>query len=533
MSTEYHDGQAVTQALIDNVLAIRFDDIEPDVVDNTKRRILDMVGDIIGGALCPGNPELAALIKGWRGRQEATIFGFGGQGSAHEVALLNAVFGRSFDRGPLTLIIEGDGHPGTIYIDGKPLRRFANHITETTVPTALAMAELKGISGKELITTLVAGDDLAARLYIANDRTPPGQAASPGLPPAPMTRGTTTTFGSTAIAGRILGLDHTQMNHAFGLAMMLGGGGSVMFSGQAPSTPKPLKSSPADAKQAANPGWLGVKDPFFLAQMAAGGYEETVGTKMSNGIEARNGINAAQLAQAGWPGVKDPFFGERGGYYPGLLSCNRRERITANLGQKHVVEQVFKPWPGGRPTNAPTEAALNLVRKYDIDTDNITEITLFLSPAAAAVHYSKPYMIGDYPTMSALWSFYFAVGSTLYRQSSQNENFTEAKIRDPKLQALIKKIKLDNLDKAEGIELQVKMKDGQVFSEYVARALGEPYRPMSRDDLLAKFMEQIEFSRFIPNKQAKKLVSLLERLEEVDNVAEITALVAKPGTGKK
>jgi 2-methylcitrate dehydratase PrpD len=528
MSTNYKDGQAVTDALVDNVLHTHFEDIEPEVVDNTKRRVLDMVGDIVGGALCPGNPELAELVGDWGGKQEATILGFGGKGPAHDVAMLNAIFGRSFDRGPLTLIIEGDGKPGTIYIDGKPLRRFANHITESTMPTALAMGESKGISGKELITALVAGDDLAARLHIANDRTPPGQSPSPDLPPAPMTRGASTTFGVAAIAGRIIGLNNDQMKHAFSLSMMLGGGGQVMFPAQVPTAvPKTVKQGTTGAMQAANPGWLGIKDPFFLAQLAKGGYEETVGTKMGNGIEARNGINAAQLAKAGWPGVKDPLFGERGGYYPGLSSCNRAERITQDLGKKHIVEQVFKPWPGGRPTNAPTEAALAIVSKHEFNTDNIEEVTLFLSPAAAAVHYSKPYIIGDYPTMNALWSFYFAVGSTLYRKSSKIENFTEEKIRDPKLQALIHKVKLGDLDKAEGIELQVKLKDGRTFSEYIARALGEPYRPMPRNVLIAKFMEQIEFSRMVTSKNTEKLITLLERLEEVDDIREITKLAAK------
>jgi 2-methylcitrate dehydratase PrpD len=528
MTTNNNDGQEVTRALIENVMNTGFEDIEPEVVDNSKRRILDMVGDIIGGTRCPGNPELARLVKGWAGRKEATVMGFGGKGPAHDVAMANAIFGRSFDRGPLTLIIEGDGKPGTIFIDGKPLRRFANHITETTVPTALALGEHKRISGKELIAVLVAGDDLAARLHIANDHTPPGQVPSPDLPPAPMTRGTTTTFGATAIASRLLGLDQTRMSHAFGLAMMLGGGGSVMFPGQAPAaSPKPATRHPVDNKQAANPGWRGVQDPFFLAQLASGGYEETVGTKMSNGIEARNGINAAQLAAAGWPGLKDPFFGARGGFYPGLSSCNRCERITANLGKKHIVEQVFKPWPGGRPTNAPTEAALNIVRKYKFNSDDIEEVTLFLSPAAAAVHYSKPYLIGDYPTMSSLWSFYFAVGSTLYRQSSRNENFMEDKIRDPKLQSLIQKVKLDNLDRTEGIELQVKLKDGRTLSEYVARALGEPYRPMPRENMIDKFKEQIEFSGLIGKTQANRLIDLLENLESVDDISCIISLAAK------
>jgi 2-methylcitrate dehydratase PrpD len=531
LNTANTDEEAA-DALIANVLNTRFEDIGQDVVDNTKRRILDMIGCIIGGARCDGNPELAEIVKGWGGKKESTILGFGDKGPAHDVAMINAIFGRSFDRGPLTLIIEGDDKPGTIYIDGKPIRRFANHITETTVPTALALGEYKGINGKELIASLVVGEDLAARLHIANDRTPPGQAPSPGLAPAPMSRGSSTTFGAAAIVGRILGLNSTQIRNALGLTMMMGGGfGGGMFAARAPAAPpaSPAKKTGSDATQAANPGWLGVNDPFFKEQLARGGYEETAGTKMMNGIEARNSINATQLAQAGWPGVKNPFFSERGGFYPSLASCNRGERVIEGLGKKYIVEQCFKPWPGGRPTNAPTEAALAIVGKNDVNTDDIDEIILHLSKAAAAVHYSKPYIIGDYPTMNALWSFYFAVAGTLYNKSSKDENFTEAKIRDPKLQALIKKVKLGDLDKAEGIELEVKMKDGRTFSEYVDRALGEPYKPLSRDGLIAKFMEQVEFSRLVNMKDAEKIIELVERLEDVDNINKIIELAAKRG----
>jgi 2-methylcitrate dehydratase PrpD len=347
-----------------------------------------------------------------------------------------------------------------------------------------------------------------------------------------MTRGSTATFGAVAITGRLLGLNSAQMKNAFGLAMMLKGvGAGGMFASDPPTqTARPARqSSSISSAQEANPGWLGVNDPFFKAQLARGGYEETVSTKLSNGIEARDGINAAQLAKAGWPGVKDPFFGERGGYYPGLASCNRPERITEGLGKKYIVEQVFKPWPGGRPTNAPTEAALAIVSKHDINVDDIEEVVLHLSPQAAAVHYSKPYIIGEYPTMNALWSFYFAVGSTLYRKSSKDENFTDEKIRDPKLQALIKKVKLGDLDKPEGIELEVKMKDERTFSEYVRVALGEPYKPLSRDGLITKFMEQVEFSQTVSKKDAEKLVRLVERLEEMDNVQKIVELAVRRG----
>ena len=532
LSTTYTDGKAVTEALIRNILETRYEDIDKETVDHTKRRILDMIGCIIGGARCDGSEGLAGLAGSWSGKTESRVLGYGYKGPAHDVALVNAIFGRSFDWGPLTLVIEGDGKPGTIYVDGKPLRRFANHITETTIPTALATGESKGITGKELITAIIAGDDLACRLHIANDRTPPGQAPSPDMPPAAPSRGSSTTLGSTAVAGRILGLNSDQLRAAFGLSMFMGGGGGGggmgMMGARAaapqPSTPKKTETT---SSQAANPGWLGVNDPYFKEQVARGGYEEHVGTKMSNGIEARNSINAAQLAAAGWPGVREPLFDERGGFYPSLQACNRAERITDNLGKKFIVEQVFKPWPGGRPTSAPTEAALIISKRHNINTDDIDEVILHLTPAAAAVHYSKPYIIGDYPPMNALWSFYYAVAGSLFRKASDNNNFVEKNIRDPKLQALIKKVKLADLDKDEGIELEVRMKDGQVYTEYVPRPLGEPYRPFPREALLAKFMDQVRFSGLVDEGHAEKVIAMVEDLESVDDINRITELAVQ------
>ncbi|MBN2239145.1 MAG: MmgE/PrpD family protein [Dehalococcoidales bacterium] len=524
------NGSVVTDALIRNILETRFDDIPEETVDNTKRRILDMIGCIIGGAGSDGSRELAEVVHGWGGNNEASILGYGYKGPAHEAAMVNGIFGRSFDWGPLTLIIEGDGKPGTLYIDGKPIRRFANHIGETTVPAALALGECKGITGKELITAVIVADDLAARLHIANDRTPPGQAPSPDMAPAAPSKGPSTVFASTAAAGRLLGLTPKQLRNALGLTMLMngsggaGGIGGMMPRSAATGQDKKPKEEKVDSSQAANPGWLGVNDPYFKAQIARGGYEEGVGTKMSNGIEARNGVNAAQLAAAGWPGSREPLFDERTGFYPSLELCNRAERITDRLGELFIVEQVFKPWPGGRPTSAVTEASLIIANRYDINTDDIEEVILHLTKAAAAVHYSKPYLLGDYPAMNALWSFYYAVAGSLYRKSSDNYNFIEKNIRDPKLQELIKKVRLDDLDKDEGIELEVRMKDGQVYTEYVPRPLGEPYRPFTRDMLVEKFMKQAQFSGMVKPENAEKMIELLENLEEVSDINQVIAL---------
>ena len=258
-----------------------------------------------------------------------------------------------------------------------------------------------------------------------------------------------------------------------------------------------------------------------------GGYEETTSVKLTQGLIAQRGIVAAQFAEAGWTGVKDAFFGARGGYYPGVESVNQIDRVTAGLGKKYYTEQVFKPYPGGKPTHAPTDAAIEVARKHDIKVEEIAEVVLHLSPPAAAIHYSKPYMIGDYPTMNALWSYYYAVASALLRRKSNNDSYTEEAILDPRVQNLVKKVKLADLDKTEGVELEVRMNDGQTFREYVRMASGEPTKPMTNDDLKAKFRQQFEFSKLVDLKKADRLISRLERLEEIQDVAEIVELAIK------
>jgi 2-methylcitrate dehydratase PrpD len=502
-----NEKKAIIEALSENVLNTRFENIDQATIDITKRRIMDMIGCAIGGARGDGNSELASLVKDWGGKKESTILGFGYQGPAHNVAMVNCIFGRTFDRGPLTNIIDG--------------KRFPNHITETTVPTALAVGEIKDISGKEFITATVVGDDLSARLHIATDRAQPGQAAAPGESQPSGMRGTSDNFGAAAIAGRLLGLNSSQLRQAFGIvAIMLGGGGTVARGGAAPAAAASSSNQPAQK-------WQGVKDPFFISEMAKGGYEETTSVKLTQGLIAQRGIMAAELAGAGWTGVKDAFFGARGGYYPGESSVNHIERVTEGLGKKYYVEQVFKPYPGGKPTHAPTDAALAIARKNDINVDDIEEVILRLSPPAAAVHYAKPYVVGDYPTMNALWSYYFAVASSLLRKSSKDENYTSELILDPRLQNLIRKVKLGDLDEPRGVKLEVKMKDGRTFTEYTAVASGEPANPLSREELIAKFMEQVEFSRMVSVKNAEKIVDLIENLERLENISQIIELAIK------
>src|SRR3990170_2337627 len=449
------DGKAIIEALAANVLGARFEDLDAATVENARWRIIDTIGCAIGGAREPSSAALVDLLRDWGGKPEATVLGHGLRAPVHEVAMVNCILCRSFDWGPLTLIADG--------------RRFPTHTSETTVLTALAVGESRGGDGRELITALVAGDDLAARLWIASERPQPGQGPSRGQGFEPW--GTITTFGAAAIAGRLLGLNRVQLRHAIGIALnLISGAGSGLWDG---------------------------------ATMF----------KLSQGSSARSGVNAAQLAKAGWTALA-------GG-------CDHPERITRDLGRRFHAEVIFKPYPGGRPTHAPIDAALALRRRHDVRPEEIEEVTLRTSPPATAAHYAKPYKVGDYPTADALFSYRYAVASALARGTARNEDYTEAGIRDARVQALIGKVKLASLARPEGVELEVKLRDGRVLTEYVAAALGEPANPISREGIYAKFMTQVEYSQTVGRKSAARLLALLERLEEVGDVAEVVRLAVR------
>jgi 2-methylcitrate dehydratase PrpD len=475
MVTDPVSGEKVVGAFAENVLQTRFEDIAPAILENTKKRVLDVIGCAIGGAAAPGNDALVELVKGWGGKEEATILAYGLKAPAQEAAWANAILCRSFDWEPLLAIIDGKRYPG--------------HVSGTTVTTALTVGESRGTSGRELIIALVAGDDVAERIYAAGGEPwKMSQAGRQGLGKSPTfdAWGTMPAFGVAAIAGRLLGLNHQQLKHAFGIVInMISGAGGGLSAG-------------------------------------------ATTFKLGQGTSARSGVLAAQLARAGWTGIPDPFFGKNGYYANFTPGCEHPEILTRDLGKKYYVELLFKPYPGGRPTHTCIDAALALARKNAIDIDDVNKVIVHLSPPLRYAHYMKPYKVGDYPTGEALFSYKYATATALLRQSVTTENFTEESIRDPRVQALIGKIELaPDLDKKDGVELEVSLKDGRTLTEYVREAAGEIPHPLSWDALVKKFMVQADFSKIVSRENAEKLVELVSRLEEVDDIQEVIRLAVK------
>jgi 2-methylcitrate dehydratase PrpD len=454
------------ELLIENILDTRYDNLSDDNILNAKNRLLDVIGCAIGGAWAEGNEQLVDLVKDWGGKPEATIMVHGGKVPALNAALVNSVMARSFDFEALGPLFEGRSIPA--------------HVSGTTVITTLVMGELCEASGKELITALLTGDDLSVRILAAT--------GSESLPLGWDSVGTLNSFGATAIAGRLLRLDTQQMKDALGLVL-----------NQMSGTMQNI--------------WDGV--PAF---------------KLLQGLSARNGIFSAQLAKTGWAGPDDPLLGKNGYFDLFTQGCADPDILTRDLGIKYYSDAHFKPHSCCAVSHPAIDCAISLVNKFDIKTSNIKEIILYVSDAGLNSFLARPFKIGKFPHADGAFNYRYPIAVALLKGSVSPEHFSEEAVRDPETGSLIQKIRLSPLPGVERellrARLEITTDTGQRFEETTEHPRGEPLNnPLSKDEIISKFMANAALSRNISTEKSEKILSFIDNIEEMDNIKELFQLL--------
>jgi len=454
------------EKLSENVAAARFDDFDQKTLDNAKNRILDLIGCAISGAKAKGNLALADLIKSWGGKEESTIYVYGGKVPAHNAAMVNSIMARSYDFEAIGAFVDGADLP--------------SHISVTTVMTALALGEAKDVDGKELITALLVGDDVACRILAASNFSFTWGWDG---------NGTVNAFGAAAVAGRLLGLTPSQMQNAFGIVLNQMGGtfqniwdGSLCF-------------------------------------------------KLPNGLSARNGIFSAELAKGGWDGPKDALFGKYGYFDLYTQGCPEPEILIKDLGKKYYTEATFKPYPCCRANHAAIDCALKIVDEHEVDPEKIEEILLKVPPRVRDMFVGQPFKLRENPQVDAAFNLRFCVANVLLRKGISLEHFQENYLNEPTISFLADKVEIQGFDPREqnkkSASLKVKMKDGREYLAEVDFPKGGPlHNSLSQEEIKEKFLKNITFSQTIPEENGQKIISLIERLEEVEYISELVSLLA-------
>lgn len=124
---------------------LSYDDIPPEVIEKTKRLILDTIGVCIGSTRIDFGRAALQLAARWGGAPEATLIGRRMKVPVQSAAFCNGVLGHGQDY--------DDTHTESVV-----------HPSAALVPVALAMAERAGSSGRETVAALVGGMEATIRI---------------------------------------------------------------------------------------------------------------------------------------------------------------------------------------------------------------------------------------------------------------------------------------------------------------------------------------------------------------------------------
>ena len=348
-----------------------------------------------------------------------------------------------------------------------------NHPTSPTLPAILAVAEHEGLSGRKVIEAIVAAFEVQGRVRLAATGMETGSGFhKPGM---------TGTLGAVAGAGLALDLDHRQMLMALGLAGSRAGSISI------------------------NTGTM---------------------TKSSHsGHAARMGVECAVLARMGWTASAD-LFGPKGFFDTFFQGQGEPEKLVEGFAKplRMIDPGVgFKKHPSNYFTHRPIDAALALRAEHHIDPAQIERVEVVF-PRFDYVNRPRPET-----GLDGKFSVQYTTAIALLHGEVTIDSFTNETRFHPDVEALLRRVvlKVDDtiptdFDRMHTI-VNVTLKNGTLLSKRVAELSGWIGHPLTREERVKKFNSCAR--RVIESHAAERVIELVDRLEQLDNVAEIMTIV--------
>jgi 2-methylcitrate dehydratase PrpD len=396
--------------------------VPADLIALMKDCVLDFIGVACAGHAAESTPSVLSAVQDLTaetGPGKAVVIGSSLHVSALHAALLNGVLGHSMDFDDTNS--GRGGHPGV-----------------AVVPAALAAAQRSGCCGQDLLSGLLAGYEVAARVGAALGRT----AYHCGFHPTAIAG----TFGAIAAAGRVAGAPARVIEDAFGL------GGSMC----------------AGSRQyLENGAW---------------------NKRLHGGLAAHNALLALALAQAGVRGAAQPLEG-RYGVLRGYSAAPSPGALTAGLGEEWLTRGVsFKPYPAPRMAHSSIDAALRFRAGGGVVSDDL-RLTVRLSPAAYDLvgeplpHRRRPRNVVD-----AQFSAYFLVAVALLDGEISWTAYQRA--GEPRIADLAGRIEVRPDSSLPELAARVRFHSARsTVVEDVPVPLGDPANPMGEAAFLRKFRQ--------------------------------------------
>ncbi len=383
------------------------------------------------------------------------------------------IFGRDF-KAPLLSAILANGTMGYA-ADAEGAGAARMHAAAVFVPTVLTVGEYAHATGQKLIAALALAYDVACRVSDAAD---PGTPYPHSFHPSAVFGH----FGAAAAAGHFFDLDEMQWVNALGLAG-INAGGLIAW----------------------------VDDPT----------EDSRGFVI--GVAAQSGTRAALLAKKGMGGPIRILDDTKYSIYDAYSGAMHLERLVKGLGTEYRILEAdgYKPYPCCGDIHSGLDALLSIRQKHGLRAEEIAGITHWVKPTRHKV-------IDNNPLKSHNAQYIMAVAAVTGR-IDPNDILVDRR-SEPAIADLYRRTQLlpepalnEVTDGAPAI-VEVRLRDGRTFQERVNYRKGSRQNPFTTEELQEKFLRWA--TTRIKEEQARRIIALTARLEDLQDVGELANLLA-------
>lgn len=442
-------------AISEYLTSIRESDVSPEVERKACQHLLDTLASVISGSQLLAGRKAVEFVSGQGKSGEALVLGTDLMTTAINAAMANGMSAHADetdDSHALSL-----SHPGCAII-----------------PAALAAAERRQSSGRDLLRAVIAGYDIGCRISLALGRDNLDLRKS-----THSSHALVGVFGAAAATAVIEGLDERQTWHTMSYAAQMASGVTT---------------------------WL--RDGRHVEKAYVFG-----------GMPARNGVSAGLMVSSGLDGVDDVFTG-----HPNFLDAwspnPDRSELAAGLGERYEVMRTnIKKYCVGSPAQAAVQAAVEILAEGRLEASEISGIEIRLPSDLAEVVNNR--------SMPDINVQYLVAGTLIDKEFSFAMAHDEDRMRnDPFIGELVSRTELIP-DESMALTRQAKMRIhtggfGE-HSRHVEYVRGTVDDPMTDQEVTDKAWELIE--PVLGADRTRQLIASVWNITEVENVIELRPLM--------
>lgn len=423
-----HNAPAVTRMLAEFVVNHSSKGWSAETDREAHRTFANWVGCAAGAARHETVDAAVAGVMELSPAPQASLFGRDEKVDIANAALINGISSHTYDF--------DDTHLKTIIHPAGPV-----------ASSAYALAEFKGLSGRDLIDALVIGIEVSCRVgnAIYPDHYDRGWHIT----------GSTGMLGSAAACARLLKLNVDQTQMALGIA-------------------------------ASQP--VGLREQFG-----------TMTKPFHPGAAAKAGLMSALFAKHGFTASTRALEAPRGLMQVFSDKCDWKE-ITERLGETwEIALNAYKPFACGIVIHPSIDGCVQL-KAQGITPEQVQSITVRVHPLVLELTGKKTPKTGLEGKFSVYHSC--AVG-LIYGQAGEHE-YTDQVVNDPKVIALRDKVQaiVDESMPEDAADLELVTVDGKRHQVKVEHAVGSLEKPMTESQLKAKFVGQAQATIGIEKSEA-------------------------------